>query len=181
MEAERIVAHHEAGHLFAAYRLRIPFSGRNVITIIPSEDYSGVFKHKNILRGVDLEWDGSNRSRMKMERVVQVCLAGIEAQRQYDPSSIRYGESPRDWDGGDDYHRALDLIDHFVSGPRETEAYLVLLRIRAESLVQTPINWECIQRVAEFLAKEKMLSGKRAIEIIQTTIRGYGTPTLKLE
>ena len=103
-----VVAYHEAGHCVAAYRLRIPFSGRNAVTIVPSEDYCGLFVHKNILRGTNLEWDNSDRSRLKMERIVQVCLGGIEAQRRYDASSIRYGEEYGDWDGGEHVPRVVE-------------------------------------------------------------------------
>lgn len=174
MEAESkpaiVVAFHEAGHLMAAYRLRIPFTGRKAITIVPSEDYEGVFIHRNILRGAALESDNSDRSRLKMERLVQVCLGGIEAQRRYDPASVRYGENFGDWDGGDDYHQAINLIDYFTSGPRESEAYLELLRIRTENLVIAGCNWECIEAVAKGLLQQKTLSAKEAVNIIQATV-----------
>ena len=164
------VAFHEAGHLVAAYRHRIPFTGRKAITIVPSEGYEGVFIHQNILRRAALESDDSDRSRLKMERLVQVCLGGIEAQRRYDPSSIRYGEDFGDWDGGSDYHQAIDLIDYFTSGPKESEAYLELLRIRTENLMVAGCNWNCIEAIARALIEMKTLSAKAAINIIQRTV-----------
>ena len=40
---ERIVAYHEAGHCVAAYRLRIPFTGRKALTIIAHRSLQRVF------------------------------------------------------------------------------------------------------------------------------------------
>lgn len=171
-----VVAYHEAGHCVTAYRLRIPFSGRNAVTIVPSEDYSGLFVHKNILRAANLEWDSSDRSRLRMERTVQVCLGGIEAQRRYDASSIRYGEEYGDWDGGYDYHEAVDLIGFFSSGPKEIELYLELLRFRTEQLVNAEFNWKCIEALAKVLLQKKSLSDKEALSVIQAATREMVQP-----
>lgn len=167
------IAHHEAGHLIAACSLRIPFNGRRAITIVPSDTYDGAFIYKNILLGADLEWDTSDRNRLKMERVVQVSLAGIEAQRHYEPSSIRYGDGFGDWDGGDDYHRAINLLNYFTSGTRETEAYLELMRIRSQNLIQKPHNWKCIGALADALLIKKTLSAKEARKVVDTTMLDF--------
>jgi len=167
---EDIVAIHEAGHLVAAHKLRVPFSGPNVITIIPSEEYSGRFTHKNIFAFTDGVFRDDDHSRLKMERIVQAALAGIEAQRYLDPASIRCGESYGDWDGGDDYHQAIDLTDRFTSGNEESEAYLELLRIRAQNLVRSPVNWACIDAIATSLVQSKTLSAPQALRIIQQTV-----------
>lgn len=169
---EDIVAIHEAGHLVAAHKLRVPFSGPNVITIIPSEEYSGRFTHKNILAFTDGVFRDDDHSRLKMERIVQAALAGIEAQRYLDPASIRCGESYGDWDGGDDYYGAIDLIDRFTSGNIETQAYLELLRIRAQNLVTGIANWSCIKAIAASLVQSKSLSAPQARRIIRQTMAG---------
>ena len=132
---ERVVAHHEAGHCVAAYRLRIRFMGRKALTIIPTETYSGGFAHHCILKS-DIQWDTSDRNRLKMERSVQVLLAGVEAQRRYDETSINYGDGFGNWDGGSDYHEAVDQLSYFASGNKEIELYIELLRLRAQNLVQ---------------------------------------------
>ena len=117
---ERAVAYHEAGHCLAAYRLRIPFTGRKALTIIPTDEYSGRLVHHNILK--NLEWDNSDRNRLKMERSVQALLAGIEAQSKYDETSITHGEGFGNWDGGPDYREAMNLVSCFASAdPKETE------------------------------------------------------------
>lgn len=175
---EAVVAYHEAGHAVAAHRLMIPFYGRTPISIIPSEEYTGVVFHRNILPQ-SIEWDASDRSRLKMERVVQVCLAGIEAQYQFDPASIRRGELPGDWDGGDDYHQAIGVIDYFTGGNEETSAYLELLRLRAQGLVRNNLNWHCITAVAEALQNKKKLSAKQLREVIAKAKEDFFATSLR--
>jgi len=167
---ERVVAYHEAGHCVAAYRLRIPFTGRKALTIIPTDEYSGRLVHHNILK--NLLWDNSDRNRLKMERNVQALLAGIEAQRRYDETSITYGEGFGNWDGGPDYHEAMNLVSCFASAdPKETELYMELLRLRTRNLIQQDHNWKCICALSDALMEKKVLSAKEAIAIIQGTIQ----------
>jgi hypothetical protein len=164
------VAYHEAGHCVAAYKNRIPFTGRVVLSIIPTDEYRGLFVHRCILPNLDI--DNSDRSRLKMERYVKALLAGIEAERFYDESSIQIGEGFGNWDGGADYHEAVETIDKFTSGPRETELYLELLRHQTENLVRSELNWICIQALADRLAESKTLSAVESKRIIQSTIDG---------
>ena len=172
---ERAVAYHEAGHCVAAYRLRIRFTGRKALTIIPTEAYSGCFVHHNILKNLD--WDNSDRNRLKMERSVQALLAGIEAQRKYDETSITCGEGFGNWDGGPDYHEAMNLVSCFASAdPKETELYMELLRLRTRNLIQQDHNWKCICALSDALMKRKVLSAKDAIAIIQGTIQNIVGP-----
>jgi hypothetical protein len=167
---ERVVAYHEAGHCVAAYRLRIPFTGRKALTIIPTDEYSGRLVHHNILKNLD--WDNSDRNRLKMERNVQALLAGIEAQRRYDETSITYGEGFGNWDGGPDYHEAINLVSCFASAdPKETELCMELLRLRTRNLIQQDHNWKCICALSDALMERKVLSAKEAIAIIQGTIQ----------
>lgn len=172
---ERAVAYHEAGHCVAAYRLRIRFTGRKALTIIPTEAYSGCFVHHCILKN-DVEWNASDHNRLKMERSVQALLAGIEAQRKYDETSITYGEGFGNWDGGPDYHESVNRVSYFTSGPKEIELYIELLRFRAQNLVQLDFNWKCICAIAEALMQKKVLSAKEAIAIIQGTINNIVGP-----
>ena len=166
---ERAAAYHEAGHCVAAYRLRIPFTGRKALTIIPTETYSGRFVHNSIL--ADLDLNTSDHSRLRMERTAKVLLAGIESQRQYDETSITYGEGFGNWDGGTDYHSVVEIVDKFTSGPKESELYIELLRLRAQNLVHLGFNWKCICAIADALMQKKVLSAKEAIAIIQGTIK----------
>jgi hypothetical protein len=111
-----------------------------------------------------------------MERSVQALLAGIEAQRKYDETSITYGEGFGNWDGGPDYHESVNRVSYFTSGPKEIELYIELLRFRAQNLVQLDFNWKCICAIAEALMQKKVLSAKEAIAIIQGTINNIVGP-----
>jgi hypothetical protein len=118
----------------------------------------------------DLDLNTSDHSRLKMERTVKALLAGIEAQHRYDKNSIRYGEGFGNLDGGADYAQVIDMIDKFTSGPKETELYIELLRLRAQNFIGLDFNWKCIGAIADALMQKKVLSAKEAIAIIQGTI-----------
>lgn len=167
---DNCVAYHEAGHLIAAHRLGLPFSGKQAISIIEAEDYRGVFIHKNILQP-DEVYTNPDRARLKMERLVVSKLAGIEAQRSFDPNSVDCGDGlpGGHWDGVSDYHDAIGLIDHFVGSNEELEAYLNLLRIRARNLVAS--NWPYIEAIAERLLEKKTLSAADARQVISAVIQ----------
>jgi hypothetical protein len=172
---ERAVAYHEAGHCVAAYRLRIRFTGRKALTIIPTETYSGRFIHHCILKN-DVEWNASDHNRLRMERSVQALLAGVEAQRRYDETTISHEDGFGNWDGGPDYHEAVNQVSYFTSGSKERELYIELLRFRAQNLVQLDFNWKCICAIADALMQKKVLSAKEAIAIIQGTIQNIVGP-----
>jgi hypothetical protein len=166
---EYATAYHEAGHCVCAFRLEIPFTGRKALTIIPGDGYAGHFVHNRVLP--NLELDNSDRARIKMERVVQMLLAGIEAQRTFNEGSIQYRGPFGDWDGGSDYHTAIEFISRFASGTKEVELYLELLRHRAWNLVTLDTNWKCIDALAKRLLQCKTLSAREAVSTIQDTVR----------
>jgi hypothetical protein len=163
-QAELATAYHEAGHVVAAFFKAIPFSGKVAVSILPEEGSSGRFFHNWIL--ANPEENDSDRERLKMERHVIVGLAGIEAQLRFDPESIRV-DGLMDWDGSNDYHSAIELIDYFSGGNEETEAYLNLLRIRAKGLVGADSRWKRIKALAAELMKKKVLSAREARKIIR--------------
>lgn len=126
-------AYHEAGHAMAAWYLKIPFGkGKHAISIVPDGSTQGHFLSKHILRGRRIDVGTTGADQLKMERLVVVLLAGMVAQRRHRPSSIRT------WHGSSDFHSAVDLIGYFAGNDREIEAYLKLLRIRAELTLERP-------------------------------------------
>ena len=153
----------------ASYRLRIPFTGRKALTIIPAETYSKRFVCNRTL--ADLDLDTSDHSRLKMERTAKMLLSGIEAQRRYDETSIRCGEGFGNWDGGTGYGKVVDMVDKFTSGPKERKLYIELLHFRVQNLVQLGFNWKCTSAIADDFMQKKVLSAKEAIAIIQGTIK----------
>jgi hypothetical protein len=96
-----------------------------------------------------------------MERSVAVALAGLEAQRRFNPRSVRRHHGAHDWE------RATDLVSHFVSSTEETEAYLRLLQLRVRTQLKVPAIWRTVEVVARALLSEPTLSGRRLKELIQ--------------
>jgi hypothetical protein len=163
-EALRATAYHEAGHAMAAWYFEIPFGkGKHVLSIVPEGTTQGHFLSKYILRGRRLEVSTTGADRLKMERVVVVLLAGMVAQRKHRPSSVR------SWQGSSDFHSAVNLVSYFAASGRETEAYLKLLRIRAELTLERPGAWECVEAIATALLDRKTLCAKEVVEIVQAT------------
>jgi hypothetical protein len=114
--AREATAYHEAGHMVAAWRLGMKIRSA---TIVPDESYSGKVEHDNPLRGNNLEFDNSDRARIRGENAVLICLAGPIAQRQFRPSSLR------GYHGGFDHEKAVNLALTFNSGDElEATAYL---------------------------------------------------------
>jgi len=102
---------------------------------------------------------------LRAERVVQVLLAGSEAQRRHKPSSVRR------WHAKSDYCQAVNVLSNFAPDPRELQAYIRLLGIRVQLLFDAPKRWGCVEALATALLDRKSLSGQKAIDIIQATIR----------
>jgi ATP-dependent Zn protease len=149
-------AYHEAGHAFMAWRLRLAIMR---ITVVPKGDTSGLTVHSNPLRGISLEWDDSDRARMRTERAIKVCLAGPAAQRMYNPRSWRryHGES--------DHDRAVDLaLRMWGSG----EQALLYLRLLGNS-VRTDLSlwWRSVDALAATLIEKRVLNGSQIKEILR--------------
>jgi hypothetical protein len=162
---EEAAAFHEAGHAFLAWDLNIPFS-RKAVTIGPPGENNSSCRQQRAFEDVHLAIDGSDDCRLSMERAVQVCLAGIEAQQRYRPSSIE------DWHGTEDYHQAVSLIGHFSPHPRELAPYIELLRIRVQIRLEAQYGWKCVEALAAALFEKKTLSGEEMTNLIEATRSG---------
>src|SRR5579863_3751439 len=97
------VAYHEAGHAVAALRRHLRVLD---ITIDPDREFSGRLRYAKYFRRHELEHSNSDYLRRKVENFALVCLAGPEAQRKYDPRSIRVA-----WHG--DQQQALSTFLDF--------------------------------------------------------------------
>ena len=92
-----------------------------------------------------------------------VDLAGIVAQRRHRLLSVRRRQ------GSSDFHSPVDLVNRFTESDRETEAYLKILKIRAELMMDRTGAWECVEALATALLDRKVLSANEVAEIIKAT------------
>lgn len=156
-------AYHEAGHAVAAWRLGVGLR-KHALSIVPDGDSLGRANHSNPLFGVDLEWDQSDRARLRAEKVAQICLAGGAAQRRFSARSYRHGHMKSD------LHEAVDVLSYFAQG-EELEVYLRLIDVRARGMFNAPSLWRCVQALAGALFDRKRLSAGETRRIIEATVR----------
>jgi hypothetical protein len=148
-------AYHEAGHAIAAWCSGVKV--RNA-TIIPTHDYQGKVEHANVLRGINLDINNSARGDRRIKKLVVICLAGIEAQRRYNPRSIR------SYHGSSDRSTAVTLALKANGSADSATAYLRWLNVVTGDLVAG--SWPQIERVA----KELFARGALETEEIRTAI-----------
>ena len=166
-------AYHEAGHAVISYEL-----GFNVkrVTIVPGEDSLGHMKPRGYLQLHRLEGKiptGEQLGRYH-DRIV-ILLAGTEAQRRYNPRSVRnlHRHLP-----GSDYQRVNELLMH-LHGEDEGRAAFRYLKIRARNFVSHETNWVRIEGLANALLESQTLSGDEMEKVCAASIDAhYGLPPL---
>jgi hypothetical protein len=163
-------AYHEAGHAVATIHLRIGI-GRLGVSIIPSGDATGTCHTLKAFSGRP-ELETTGRMRWGAEKQAIILLAGPAAQRKFRPSSVR------NYHGHSDRTKAVDLMNHFVGSNRELEAYVNLLRIRAEQLVANSFTWKTIEAVAAALFERKHLNAQEVKDIHLACLFPDGVPCL---
>ena len=163
-------AYHEAGHAVAAFHLGI--KGKSV-SIEPIEDSAGHFQHANPLQGIQLDVDGSDRARLRVERLVKVCFAGPIAQRRFNPKGYRTSHA------SSDFETATGVLMRLTGSTKELEAYAELLHIQTEQMICNRLNWLRIEEVAKALIEQRKLSARQLRTVIRSTIRStVGTEQL---
>ena len=141
------IAFHEAGHAVVAWSRGIKVKSA---TIIPARDFLGQVMHPGLLRSVHLDYDGSDRARLRAEAAIVVFLAGPAAQRRHNPRSWR------SWHGARDHQCAADLARQVNGSDKAAEAHLNWLAIVARDEVDA--SWDLIERVARELFERRTLS-----------------------
>ena len=141
-------AFHEAGHAVAAWHAGLKI---HRATIVPTPGKHGSVKHVSPLRGIHLDYDGSDRARLRAEADIVVCLAGPAAQRRHSPRSWR------SWHGASDHERAADLAMRFNGSDEATSAHLAWLAVVARDQVDS--LWDLVERIARELVERRTLSG----------------------
>jgi len=113
-----------------------------------------------------LEHSNSDRLRRKVENFALVCLAGPEAQRRYDPRSIRVA-----WHG--EQQQALSTLLDFcgVGANERAKAWYRLIKIETRDFVSLAANRKTIEVVARELLSRRTLMGT---EIQPLILRNFG-------
>ena len=165
-------AYHEAGHAIASIHLKVGI-GRLGVSIVPSEGTAGTCHTLKGFRGSP-ELETTDLMRLGAEKRAIILFAGPAAQRKYRATSIR------NYHGHSDRNRAIDLINRFVGSNRELEAYINLLRIRAEQLVANPSGWRTIEAVSAALFERKRLTAQEVKDIHLACLFPNGVPRLEV-
>lgn len=152
-------AYHEAGHAVAAVLLKRRFQ---MISILPDGESEG---HVSLsgLGKVQSEVPVEARTRRKLEREILIYLAG--------PTAEALGTGTRELlINHTDLNEAVALADHLTTSPREADAYLHWLGLRAEALIRPPGPWAAVQTLATALLERQQLGYRRARQIIREAL-----------
>ena len=162
MKDKRSTAYHEAGHAVvqAYFRLKI-----DRVSIISNADSLGHMKGR-IGTDSSIEYEDSGRVQLAVERDAIVFLAGMAAQKEFMPRSVRNHH------GRSDYRNAISLLVKLASS-EELKLYLKLLEIRARRLVRRPILRVQIEAVAKELLRRKEMNGEQVKKVIRDAMRLY--------
>ena len=166
LSARAATAYHEAGHMVAAWRMRVKI---HKATIVPTEIYLGCVHHESPLRRINLEVDGSDRAEIKANKMVLICLVGPAAERRHNPS-LSLGSSLPSYHGKSDYDLAPDLAFRLASNNEVADAYLKWMQLRAEALNVS--NWNFVVAFANRLLERGTLEYGEIGELVSDVVRG---------
>ncbi len=145
-------AYHEAGHALVAWRLDVKVRSA---TIIPDKQAGtdGHVRHEKLLLGKSSETIESDRQRIRIEKLIMVCLAGQIAQTMYNPRSVRR------YHASFDHRQALDLSLMCTHSDSTSELHLTYLEARTKDLLENPGMPELLEVIATELLAKKTLTG----------------------
>lgn len=151
------VAYHEVGHVVLGWCM-----GLMPESVSISEDNVSVKAHRLPLPRKTCEFMGSYSNIGHMQDVVRVYLAGGIAQRRFNPR--RYKKHH----GTPDHERAVEILSRFVRSERERDAYIALLTIQTEQLLDT--WWPQVVVLAKALLERSKFSCEEAWGIIERSV-----------
>ena len=120
-------AYHEAGHAVAACEYRIAIKE---LSIISDEQTHGRMLFKTPIDLEAIDYDNSNRTRIRAELQIIVALAGGIAQRR------RSARSMRRWHTEGDHKFAAGIAMRLNGDVRTTSACLARLELVTENLIE---------------------------------------------
>ena len=154
--ARALTAYHEAGHAVVAWLCGVRITG---ITIIRTDDARGSCAHENLLRGYS-EYDGSDRMRMRIEKLVMIAMAGLTAQRFHRPRGVRY------YHATSDYQMAVDLAFSVNGSSEATNAWIKWLEMRTQGMLRR--NWLWVTELAKQLLRSGTLNKNEVERVLQS-------------
>jgi hypothetical protein len=142
-------AYHEAGHAVIAHVLGYKLE---LVTIVPEPGRHGAVRLPSLWHGIPIriDMDCSPHARERIERVIQVFLAGPIAQRSHCSHSSRWSYRSSD----------IDLVENLaasVSGSREQTTVLIQ-RLMLSTREMVEAQWIYIARVASLLLQRDRLT-----------------------
>jgi hypothetical protein len=160
---KNVTAYHEAGHVVVAIYLELKVKGVTIESDKYGLSYGGVEPERLRKRVIEQIEDRtlSLRSKDHIERYIRAALAGSIAQHRYSPQSFENHHAK-----GDDsnaFQLALALASDNV---REAEAWLNLLHIQTESLIE--LCWFAVEAVAQALLERHTLIGDELQKVCQS-------------
>lgn len=148
-------AYHEAGHavMCRAVGLRV-----RSVSIDTNNWYIGQTTHRHRPCPTGRGSSGPHK-RLELEKEVLVCLAGALAQQLYAGAGKDAGDAV-------DAVTATRLAEAYFHSARTAAAYVAFAREWATQMLESPVVWAAIERLARALLREGALDGHRAEEII---------------
>ncbi len=157
-KADRLVAHHEAGHAVVSLNLRQAFQA---VTIEPDTPGTLGAMHQSWSMSKTIDtYSPDGRSRRYIEDRIIIALAGPAAARKFAGRSTFGGEA--------DHDDAVDLLMRLTGDPEELDAYYKLLEIRAKQRVER--EWPSIEALAKVLLHERRVTSRRAKEVYRGSV-----------
>jgi len=158
-------AYHEAGHAVAAWLLHIRI---RKVTIVPEGDALGYVLRRSVVfrKGVleTLECGAATDreqawAQFCAERHAIYCFAGMEAQKRFNPRSVRIHHWKSD-------HDAAMKGLYFLTPRDSIRLYDRIMRIRTKYLLDRPDARVAVKALAEALVERRTLSGQEALDIM---------------
>lgn len=150
-------AYHEAGHAVAAWWLHLRFKK---VSIRPDSDSLGRLVHRKFKAADNPECNSSARIQLLMEKHAICALAGREAQRKFNPRSIR------SYHHRSDYGQVIEYLSCRVADGEEIRLWARLLVHRANALIT--FRWPAVKAVATALLERKTLTEQEVRDTIDS-------------
>jgi hypothetical protein len=167
-----LVAYHEAGHAVTAYDQGIRIHG---ISIVAEERRTGHIRIDTLLLdrlAPTFRSDKGARNRFTMERHVMVLLGGYSAVRRLHASKV--DESENLHREGSDHSTAMNLLLTFAADEAEAAKYYEWLKARTNGIINSPLRWFQLEKLAGALLDHEKLGARRVRETLREAEMEWG-------